>query len=96
MNPKEYAFEAIITASEIGKGGAYVVYPYDVREEFGKGRVKVSATFDGVPYEGSIVNMGVKNEDGSVCYIIGVLKDIRKKIGKQPGDTVRVTVKERE
>ena len=24
--------------------------------------------------EGSIVNMGVKNEDGSVCYVIGILK----------------------
>jgi hypothetical protein len=39
--------------------------------------------------------MGVKNPDGSICYIIGILKDIRAKIGKQPGDTVRVTVRER-
>jgi len=46
--------------------------------------------------DGSIVNMGVKNPDGSVCYIIGILKDIRAKIGKQPGDTVRVTIRERE
>ena len=30
----------------------------------------------------------MKNEDGSVCYIIGIRKDIREKIGKQPGDTV--------
>lgn len=51
------------------------------------------STFDGEPYSGSIVNMGVKNEDGSVCYIIGVRKDIRTKIGKQPGDTVKVRVK---
>ena len=49
-------------------------------------------TFDGEPYSGNIVNMGVKNEDGSVCYIIGIRKDIREKIGKQPGDTVKVTV----
>ena len=27
----------------------------------GAGRVKVQATFDNVPYEGSIVNMGVEN-----------------------------------
>ena len=33
--------------------------------------------FDGIPYDGSIVNMGVKNPDGSVCYIIGILKSIR-------------------
>jgi len=40
--------------------------------------------------------MGVKNSDESVCYIIGIRKDICEKIGKQPGDTVRVTIKERE
>ena len=62
-------------------------------KEFGKGRVKAQITFDGEPYSGSIVNMGVKNEDGSVCYIIGIRKDIRAKIGKQPGDTVKITVK---
>ena len=95
MNPKSYEFDAVIQSSEIGKGGAYVAFPYDVREEFGKGRVKVHAAFDGEPYDGSIVNMGVKNADGSICYIIGILKDIRAKIGKQPGDTVLVTVKER-
>lgn len=36
-----------------------------------------------------------KNSDGSVCYIIGVRKEIRSRIGKQPGDCVRVTVRER-
>ena len=44
--------------------------------------MKVHATFDGAPYDGSVVNMGVKNADGSVCYIIGVRKDIRSRIGK--------------
>ena len=92
---KIYEYESLIY--EAGKpGGAYVIFPYDVRKEFGKGRVKVHATFDGEPYDGSIVNMGVKNDDGSVCYIIGVRKDIRARIGKQPGDMVSVTVKERE
>ena len=69
-------------------------FPYDIRKEFGKGRVKVHATFDSELYDGSIVNMGVKNDDGSVCYIIGILKEIRKKISKQPGDTVKVTITE--
>ena len=93
MREKVYEYDAVIQSSETGKGGAYVVFPYDIREEFGKGRVKVHATFDGEPYEGSIVNMGVKNADGSICYIIGVLKDIRAKIDKQPGDTVRVIIR---
>lgn len=89
MNDKTYEFTA-----EIKKvpdiDGAYVEFPYDVRAEFGKGRVKVSATFDGEPYSGSLVRMKTP------CHIIGLRKDIRAKIGKQPGDTVKVTIKERE
>ena len=75
------------------KGGAYIIFPWNVREEFGKGRVKVHVTFDGVPYDGSIVNMGVKNADGEVCYIIGVLKSIRTQLKKGEGDTIHVVVK---
>lgn len=89
---KKYSFQSKIYASEIGKGGAYIIFPYDLREEFGVGRVKVQATFDGVAYEGSIVNMGVKNEDGTICYILGIRKDIRKKIEKDIGDIVSVEV----
>lgn len=77
------------------KGGAYIVFPYDIRKEFGKGRVKVHATFNGIPYDGSIVNMGLKNPDGSSCYIIGVLKAIRQKLGLSEGSSVKVTIKER-
>lgn len=89
-----YEFKAVIEAVP-DKGGAYVRFPYDIRKEFGRGRVKAEIHFDGEPYFGSIVNMGVKNPDGSVCFIIGIRKDIRSKIGKQPGDTVFVTVKVR-
>lgn len=94
MNSKVYEYESQIFEAD-KKGGAYMVFPYDIREEFGRGRVKVHATFDGEPYDGSVVNMGVRNEDGSVCYIIGIRKDIRARIGKQPGDRVFVTVRER-
>lgn len=94
MGQKVYGYGSQIYEAD-RKGGAYVIFPYDIRTEFGKGRVKVHVTFDGEPYDGSIVNMGIKNDDGSVCYIIGIRKDIRAKIGKQPGDTVSVTVRER-
>jgi hypothetical protein len=57
--------------------------------EFGKGRVAVHATFDGVPYDGLLVRMGTP------CHIIGVRKDIRQQIRKQPGDTIKVTIRER-
>ncbi|MGE5612889.1 MAG: DUF1905 domain-containing protein [Bacillota bacterium] len=95
MKRKTYEYDTIIRKVP-DLDGAYVEFPYDVSAEFGKGRVKVHATFDGEPYDGSIVNMGVKNADGSVCYIIGLRKDIRAKIGKQPGDSVHVTIRERE
>ena len=39
--------------------------------------------------------MGVKDEDGNIRYIIGVLKSIRKELGKSQGDTVHVTVSPR-
>ena len=94
MNQKVYEYESLIYNAD-RKGGAYVIFPYDIREEFGKGRVRIHATFDGEPYDGRIVNMGVKNEDGSICYIIGLRKDIRARIKKEPGDSVHVTIQER-
>ena len=92
---KEYKFNAIIMQNE-DMDAAYIIFPYDIREEFGKGRVKVHTTFDGELYDGSIVNMGVKDADGNTCYIIGITKAIRRKIGKSFGDTVAVTICERE
>ncbi len=52
-------------------------------------------TFDGIPYDGSIVNMGIKNANGDVCYIIGLLKSIREKLGKSEDDEIEVIVCER-
>jgi hypothetical protein len=69
--------------------GAYIEIPFDVKEAFGKGRVPVNATFDGVLYQGSLVRMGTPG------HILGVRKDIRKQIGKQPGDIIHVTIEER-
>ena len=91
---KTYEYDAVIRELP-EKGGAYVVFPWNIREEFGKGRANVHATFDGIPYDGSIVNMGVKNEDGSVCYILGMLKAIRAQLGKGDGDTVHMVIVER-
>lgn len=88
---KIYRYRAIIQEVK-EKGGAYVAFPYDIRKEFGKGRVKVLAKFDGLEYRGSIVNMGLKNEDGSICYIIGVLKDLRKAMKKDIGDEIEVCI----
>ena len=90
---KQYEYVAVLH-EDPDSGGAYVAFPWDIRQEFGKGRVKVHALFDGIPYEGSIVNMGVKNPDGSVCYIIGVLKSIRTKLNKKDGDLIHVIIEQ--
>ena len=88
MNEKEYAFDAVIQkVTDID--GAYVQIPFDVKAEFGKGRVKVHATFDGVAYDGSLVRMDTPG------HILGMRKEIRAKRGKAPGDTVHVTLRER-
>ncbi len=95
MNDKVYSFQAVIEPVP-DKHGAFIRFPYDVRAEFGRGRVKVRASFDGEIYDGSLVNMGVKNPDGSICYIIGIRKDIQEKIGKGPGCSIAVTIRERQ
>ena len=66
--------------------GAFVQVPFDVEQAFGSKRPKVKATIDGVPYRGTLVRMGAE------CHILGVLKEIRGKIGKDFGDEITVVV----
>ena len=87
-----FEYDAVLR-EQADSGGAYVLFPWDIRELFGKGRLRVHAELDGIPYDGSIVNMGVKNPDGTICYIIGVLKSIRRTIGKKDGDTIHVLIR---
>ena len=92
MNPEKthmLEFDAVILQNE-DMDAAYVEVPFDIKALFGKERLLVHATFDGVPYNGQIVKMGTP------CHIIGIRKDIRKNIGKSFGDTVHVTFCERE
>jgi len=85
---KIYEFDATIKKNP-DMDAAYIEIPFDVKAAFGKGRVLVHATFDGEPYDGQLVRMGTQ------CHLIGIRKDIRAKIGKQPGDMIRVTIRER-
>jgi len=82
---KKYKFKAKIEAGD--SGGAYVLFPYDTEKEFAtKGQVPVKATFNGVPYSGSLVKYR------HPLHMMGVLKSIREQIGKGPGDTVEVVI----
>lgn len=90
-DPEDYPvfeFDAVMIQND-DMDSAYVEVPLDVEKIFGKKKVLVHATFDGTPYDGQVVRMGTP------CHIIGIRKDIRKKIGKSFGDTVHVTLKER-
>jgi len=84
----KYEFDAEIKKNP-DMDAAYVEIPFDVKQAFGKSRVPVCAAFDGENYNGQLVKMGTP------CHIIGIRKDIRAKIGKQPGDTIHVTLRER-
>ena len=83
-----YKFEAIIQQVE-NKDATFIEIPFDVEKEFGAKR-KVKAKFDNVDYRGSIVRMGMP------CFMIGLTKEIRKKIGKGIVDTVSVEIEKDE
>ena len=79
----EATFRAPVRSSDRGSGGHLVEVPPAVVEALGgKGRIRVTATFDGVPYRGSIVRMrGVA--------VLGVQKAIMAEVG----DSLTVVVR---
>lgn len=86
VQKEPYAFDAQIKkVPDID--GAYVEIPFDVKAIFGMERVKIHATIDGASYDGSLVRMKTP------CHILGIRKDIRTAIGKQPGDWVHITLR---
>ena len=70
-----------------GRGGGHLVeVPQDVIEKLGgKGRIAVRATFNGVPYRGSVMRMGGVS-------MLGVTKGIMAQAGADTGDTLEVVV----
>jgi bifunctional DNA-binding transcriptional regulator/antitoxin component of YhaV-PrlF toxin-antitoxin module len=82
---KKYKFSAKIIAGD--GGGAGVLFPYDTEKEFAtRGKVPVQATFDGVPYTGSLIKHGFTQ------HTLHLPKAIREQLGKVPGDTIEVAV----
>lgn len=67
----------------------HIDFPYDVKTLFGtRGNVKVKVTYDGVPHRGLLTNMGGQ------CHFLGINKELRAKIGKEPGEVVQVTLEQ--
>lgn len=83
---KYYEFDAVIQKVK-DIDACFVEFPYDVKKEFGtNSQVKVIAKFDEHEYRGSLAKMGHH------CHCIGLTKEIRKIINKQPSDTVHVII----
>jgi hypothetical protein len=79
------SFRAALKPSGRGAGHLVEVPPKVIEALGGKGRIPVTAAFNGVPYRGSIVRMG----GGSV---LGVQKAIMDEAGVVVGDTLRIEV----
>ena len=82
---KKYEFEAVL---EIGSfKGTFADFPYDSVSIFGTGRaIPVKASFDGQEY---LMNMLPNGKGGHWLHL---KKEIRDRIGKREGDSVKVTV----
>jgi hypothetical protein len=88
-NPGPIAFKAVIRRNtDVANSSAWVEFPYDLKETYGVGNlVPYKAVFDRrVAYQGSLAKMG-----GPHAMIL-LRKDVRAKLGKEPGESVEVVV----
>ncbi len=84
--PVRYEYDAEIVKSNESGTTAFVRFPYDPKATLGKRNLApIRCTFDGEPYRGVVADMGLGP-------VIGILQTIRERIGKKPGDFVRVVV----
>jgi hypothetical protein len=81
---KRHEFTATIQAGR--GGGAFVEVPFDVEATFGNKRPQVKATIQGESFVTSLIQMG------RPCHLLGVPKAVRVKLGKDCGDSIRISL----
>jgi len=82
-------FTAKLQKSPAKGGWTYVIMAGSAKFFGTKGLVKVRGTIDGYPFRSSFMAIG------NGTHKLPVKADIRKKIGKEVGDRVTITLKER-
>jgi hypothetical protein len=82
--PIDVSFDAALQRSQAPGGWTYVVWP-GAAEYFGtRGLVRVAGEIDSAPFEGALMALG----DGT--HKLAVTAAVRRIIGKESGDSVRV------
>jgi hypothetical protein len=89
MNKLDKAFKATLEKSNNKAGWTYIIWPESATYFKTKGLVKIAGTVNGEPFKSSFMALG------NGRHKLPIRAGLRKKIGKDVGDTVSIHLMER-